>query len=93
MSLYKHTVGLLAALRKPLAPGYAPICATCGRYLDAYEIVEGYPGSTTFARVLGKHHGSEELVTFDMGGVEWTHEDLASQMRSHIWFDPTLAAK
>jgi hypothetical protein len=93
VTLYKHNVGLLTALRKPLAPGYAPLCQTCARYLDSYAIVEGYPGESETCRVLGRHHGSEELVRFDMGSKEWDFEDLASHMRGHVWFSPTLVSK
>ena len=93
MSLYKHNVGLLAGLIKPVVHAHAPLCTTCGRYLDGEAIVEGYPGQTTFCKVLGKHHGAEELVTFDMGSVEWSFEELQKQMRGHLWFDPTLVEK
>lgn len=93
MPLFKHGVKLLQALRRPMAAGYAPLCITCGRYLDSYAIVEGYPGESQVCKVLGKHHGSEELVAFDMGSKEWSHEDLASYMRGHAWFDPTLVSK
>lgn len=66
-----------------------PVCITCGRVVDSEELVEGYPGQTTFAKVLVRHHGGEELRTFDMGSVEWTSEDLKSYMRRSNWFDPT----
>jgi hypothetical protein len=93
MPLFKHRVDLLKALRRPTAPGYAPLCITCGRYLDSYSIVEGYPGESQVCKVLGKHHGSEELVSFSMGSREWDFEDLASMMRGHFWFSPTLVSK
>lgn len=93
MTLFKQRVGLLKALRRPVVTSLAPICMTCGRHLDSEELVEGYPGGTTFAKVLGRHHGSEELVTFDMGSVNWDEEDLAKHMRGHLWFDPTLVPK
>lgn len=66
-----------------------PVCMTCGRVVDSEELVEGYPGGSTTAKVLVRHHGAEELRTFDMGSVEWTPEDLASYMRRANWFDPT----
>lgn len=93
MTIYKHRMKLLTALRKPLAEGVAPLCITCGRYLDSEEIVEGYPGQTGFCKVLGRHHGAEELVTFDMGSLEWDFDDLPRFVRGHAWFDPTLVPK
>jgi len=66
-----------------------PVCMTCGRVVDSEAIVEGYPGETTFARVLVKHHGAEELRTFDMGSTNWDERDLGSLMRRTNWFDPT----
>jgi hypothetical protein len=38
--------------------------------------------------VLVKHHGAEELGTFDMGSTNWDGDDLASMMRRRNWFDP-----
>lgn len=65
-----------------------PVCLTCGRVVDSEELVEGYPGESTHARVLVKHHGAEELCTFDMGSTNWDERDLASMMRRRNWFDP-----
>lgn len=65
-----------------------PVCLTCGRVVDSESLVEGYPGSTTYARVLVTHHGAEELRTFDMGSSNWDEQDLASLMRRTNWFDP-----
>lgn len=94
MTLYKHTVGLLKALRKPVVHANAGLCITCGRYLDQEEVAEGHPGQTTFVKVRGRHHGADELVTFDMGSTEWTIEDdVARHVRGHAWFDPTLVPK
>jgi len=93
VSLYRHTVKLLTALRKPVVQSLAPLCITCGRHLDKEEIVEGYPEQTTFVRVRGQHHGADELVTFDMGSTEWSFEDVAKHVRSHCWFDPRLVEK
>lgn len=67
----------------------APVCMTCGKYVDGEEIVEGYPGESTHSKVLVKHHGAEELRTFNMGSTNWDHRDLASMMRRTNWFDPT----
>jgi hypothetical protein len=66
-----------------------PVCMTCGRIVDSEELVEGYPGVSTIAKVLVKHHGAEELGTFDMGSSNWDERDLASMMRRRNWFDPT----
>lgn len=93
MSLFKRRVGLLEALRKPQTPGYAPLCMTCGRYVDSYQLVEGYPGESVYARVLARHHGAEELATFDMGSTNWNEETLASHLRGHAWFAPNLVEK
>jgi hypothetical protein len=73
-----------------------PVCMLCGRLVDSEELVEGYavdlvrgiPGSPT-AKVLVRHHGAEELRTFDMGSTNWDEQDLASMMRRTNWFDPT----
>jgi hypothetical protein len=95
VALYKRTVGLLAGLRLPVQPGYAPICTTCGKYLDSEQLVED---SGTIVKVLGKHHGAEELAAFDLGTrhhASWDDrvEDLAKMIRGHRWFDPTTVPK
>lgn len=64
------------------------VCLTCGRLVDSEEIVEGYPGESVTCKVLVKHHGAEELRTFDMGSKDWDHTDLASYMQRTNWFDP-----
>lgn len=66
-----------------------PVCMTCGRLVDEEVLVEGYPGESTHAKVLVRHHGAEELRTFDMGSTNWDARDLASMMRRTNWFDPT----
>lgn len=65
-----------------------PVCMTCGRVVESEELVEGYPGQTTYAKVLVRHHGAEELRTFDMGSANWDERDLGSMMRRTNWFDP-----
>jgi len=65
------------------------VCMTCGRLVDEESIVEGYPGESLTAKVLVRHHGAEELRTFNMGSTNWDHTDLASMMRRTNWFDPT----
>lgn len=75
-----------------LAPGVkapsGPVCMTCGRLVDSEMLVEGEPGKTTYAKVLVKHHGAEELRTFGMGSVEWDAYELKSHMMRANWFDP-----
>lgn len=66
-----------------------PVCITCGRVVDSEALVEGYPGETTFAKVLVRHHGAEELRTFDMGSTNWDERDLGQLMRRTNWFDPS----
>jgi hypothetical protein len=69
-----------------------PVCMTCGRIVDEEVLVEGYPGESETCKVLVKHHGAEELRTFDMGSTNWDARDLASMMRRTNWFDPTREA-
>lgn len=83
---------LAPAVQSPLGP----VCMTCGRVVDSEEMVEGYPAEpergregSQVVRVLVKHHGAEELRTFDMGSTNWDESDLASMMRRTNWFDPT----
>ena len=64
------------------------VCLTCGKLVDEEAIVEGYPGESATCKVLVRHHGAEELRTFDMGTRAWDHEDLASMMQRTNWFDP-----
>lgn len=82
-SLYQRI--LAPCVQSPLGP----VCMTCGRLVDSEALVEGEPGKTTYAKVLVKHHGAEELRTFDMASVEWDSYELASHMRRANWFDPT----
>jgi hypothetical protein len=64
------------------------VCLTCGKLVDEEAIVEGYPGESVTCKVLVKHHGAEELRTFDMGSKNWDEQDLASMMARTNWFDP-----
>lgn len=64
------------------------VCLTCGKLVDEEAIVEGYPGESVRCKVLVRHHGAEELRTFDMGSRNWDHADLASLMSRTNWFDP-----
>lgn len=65
------------------------VCMTCGRLVDEETLVEGYPGQTTFFKYLVRHHGAEELRTFDTGSVTWALEDIPFYVRRTNWFDPT----
>lgn len=88
--LARSRLGLSSLILAPhVQSALGPVCLTCGRVVDDEALVEGYPGSTTFAKVLVKHHGAEELRTFDMGSSNWDAEDLASMMRRTNWFDPS----
>lgn len=90
MALIKSRAGLDSLIVAPYAQAVkGPVCLTCGRIVDSEALVEGYPGETTFAKVLVKHHGAEELRTFDMGSSNWDEQDLASMMGRTNWFDPT----
>ncbi len=64
------------------------VCLTCGKLVDEEAIVEGYPGESVTCKVLVRHHGAEELRTFDMGSTNWDEQDLASYMARTNWFDP-----
>lgn len=64
------------------------VCLTCGKLVDEEAIVDGYPGESVTCKVLVRHHGAEELRTFDMGSANWDHTDLASMMARTNWFDP-----
>lgn len=64
------------------------VCLLCGKLVDEEAIVEGYPGESETTKVLVRHHGAEELRTFDMGSKNWDEGDLASMMARTNWFDP-----
>lgn len=75
------------------------LCMTCGRLVDEEGVVEGYPlhddngslnpDATTWCKFLVRHHGAEELRTFDLGTTNWSYEDVASMAMRTNWFDPT----
>lgn len=73
--------------------GLWPLCLTCGRPVDSEELVEGEEQVTTYAKVLFKHHGAEELCTFDFGSTNWDDHDLRQFMASVALFDPTKAGE
>lgn len=65
-----------------------PECLTCLQPVDSEELVEGDPGRSTTAKVLVKHHGAEELHTFDFGTRQWDEEKLGKYMQATRCFDP-----
>ena len=83
-SLRRVHRGLIEARRRPVLSS-RPLCDICGKYLDSEELVETW---ATGARVLGRHHGSEELASFELGRFDWDEDDLAGAMRAHRWFLP-----
>lgn len=89
MALHRTSVSLAQRILAPaVKSAQGAICMTCGRRVDSELLVEGEPGRTTFAKVLAKHHGAEELRTFEMGSVEWDDYELKSHMMRANWFDP-----
>lgn len=90
MALIRTSTSLEQRILSPYVKhASGPVCMTCGRIVDSEALVEGEPGVTTYARVLVKHHGQEELRTFDMASVEWDAYELKSHMMRANWFDPT----
>jgi hypothetical protein len=77
--------GLLESLVLPVTDAW-PTCDLCTLPLDKIELVER--AGPTAARVLGKHHGAEELATFELGTREWEPDDLQRAVRGHRWFRP-----
>jgi len=67
-------------------------CMTCGKLVDREELVEGYPGESTFARVVVACHGAEELRTFQFESTNWDNHDLQQFYNSANFFDPTSHA-
>lgn len=90
MTLLRANVGLLSALRAPIVDANWPYCDLCSRPLDAVELVEA-PSGATFVRVLGKHHGAEQLAQFDFGSVTHDETDIARALRGYKWFQPEMA--
>lgn len=89
MALVRTSTSLLQRVLAPVVQGaQGPVCMTCGRYVDSEQLVEGEPGRDTFCKVLVRHHGAEELRTFEMSSVEWDAYELKSHMMRANWFDP-----
>lgn len=74
-----------------------PMCRTCNDILEYIEVIdnpEPTPGKNPLViRVLGRCHGAEEVVAFDMLSEETLAQDpealqkIASRWR---WFDETF---
>jgi len=80
---------------------YGPVCDICNQVVDSEQIVEGYPGwcepihggltheaDSETCKVLVRHHGAEELHTFDFESRNWSAEDLRRRMQQRRWFSP-----
>lgn len=80
-----------------------PVCDLCNEIVDEEEIVEGEPGGlgpdptgvmvdspaqSPLCKVRVKHHGAEEVHTFDFETVWWSAEDLKRRMQHRRWFSP-----
>ena len=91
MSLRRINVPLLGGLlaRPVRNRSKALRCALCGEDVDYEAVVERMP---TAARVLVRHHGAEELATFELGTREWDETDLQRMCVRNRWFDPQRAA-
>ncbi len=89
MTLLKTQMGLDQMVVAPnVEHATGPVCMTCGQVVDSETLVEGYPGESTWCKVLVKHHGAEELGTFQFGSTNWDAQDLKSFMRRRNWFNP-----
>lgn len=93
MSLRRTVLGLDRFITSPVKWDVTgPVCDICQDVVDYEELVEGEPGwGKPWAKVLVRHHGAEELRTFDFGSVEWDHEDLKRYMQRVRWFEPKEA--
>ncbi len=101
MALRKTALALPRFIRSaPKFDWTGPVCATCNKVVDYEALVEGYPGEEDLqgkvtkpaggetCKVLVRHHGAEEVCTFDMGSVWWGPSELAKWMGRKRWFDP-----
>ena len=87
-------------VRAPIAgSARGAVCMTCGRLVD-YEGIDlnfsepvdlerGRPATKTAAQYLVRHHGAEELRTFDMGSTNWDIADVQQMAIRTNWFDPS----
>ena len=90
MTLRRTSTSLAGLIRAPLAGSMrGAVCLTCGRLVDEEVRVEGCPGVTTTAKFLVRHHGAEELRSYDLGSTDWDDSDLAALVQKTSWFDPT----
>ncbi len=90
MTLLKSRASWDDLVRAPVvAHVRGAVCMTCGRLVDEEGVVEGYPGESTRARYLVRHHGGEEARWFEMGSTNWEIADVVQMARRTNWFDPT----
>jgi len=87
--LRKGEKGLVEALRQRVTDVW-PTCDLCSAALDKIELVER--AGLTAVKVLGTHHGQEELVTFELGTALWEGDDVQRAVRGHRWFQPETRA-
>ncbi len=97
--LRKVDVGFTPWAHKHQWDQTGPKCLTCikpdahgifkPRTVTSWELVENMEGcGKQVAKMLVKCHGAEELVSFDMGTIHWTLEDVAKKFQQHRWFNP-----
>lgn len=78
---------VLERLRRPIVNVSGATCDLCKKLVDWEGVVEDGP---TWVKVLVRHHGSEQLHTFEFGSREWGWDDLERHMRGMRWFEPNL---
>ncbi len=99
MPLVKSRASWNDLVRAPIAAhARGAICMTCGRLVDEegidlnfsepVDLEKGRPATKTAAQYLVKHHGAEELRTFDMGSDNWDIADVQQMAIRTNWFDP-----
>ena len=86
----KLSYGLLHSLVQPATDPW-PTCDLCVAPLDKIELVER--DGPTAVKVLGHHHGQEELCTFELGTRDWEPDDVQRAVRGHRWFRPEVVAE
>lgn len=81
-------LGTLIRMRPRVQNQVGITCAICQRAVDFESLVEGEPGKTTYAKILYRCHGAEDMQILDMGSTEWDPEMLASMIRRLVVFRP-----
>lgn len=86
MSLIRTRLGLNQFVQAPSVYQPAgPVCMTCGKVVPYEAIVDV---GKTWARVLVRCHGAEELAEFDFGTEHWGYDELRAFRMRKSWFDP-----